>query len=196
MKKKKVTYGVYNLVEWYAILRMGKATVKVPFTGGAITTQGVTPATFTTSDPIVQIAIERSPDFARGKIKIVRSNPLGGEVEIERNKSQNDVMGGDGDQNAPKTHAPDSPVIGPHNDESDSPAEAKHEEDSPMTRMEFTCNDDAKDYLEQEFGFIRSKLHNREGDCSGRQIEGTRNTFCIKHDIHNPANRARCKGGT
>ena len=48
MKRSKKVYGVYNIVEWYANIRAGKATVKVLFSGGAMTTQGVTPATFTT----------------------------------------------------------------------------------------------------------------------------------------------------
>ena len=61
MKKRKVTYGVYHLVEWIAVLSLGKAKVKVQFTGGATTTQGVTPATYTTADPEVQFAIERTP---------------------------------------------------------------------------------------------------------------------------------------
>ncbi len=85
MKRKRVTYGVYNLVELHARLSLGKATVKVAFTGGAITTLGITPATHTTSNPIIQLAIENSPEFRSGKIKIVRTYPLEGEVEIERN---------------------------------------------------------------------------------------------------------------
>ena len=88
MKKKRVTYGVYNLVELHTRLSLGKATVKVAFTGGSITALGVTPATHTTSDPIVQLAIENSPDFHSGKIRVVRSYPLEGEVEIERNPVQ------------------------------------------------------------------------------------------------------------
>ena len=33
---------------------------------------------------------------------------------------------------------------------------------APLTQVEFSCNDDAKDYLEQTFGYVRSKLRNRE----------------------------------
>ena len=84
-KKTKTTYGVYNLIEWHARLRMGKATVKVAFTGGSITTQGVTPATFTTENPVIQFAIENSPEFHNGKIKVVRRVKLNGVVEIECN---------------------------------------------------------------------------------------------------------------
>ena len=85
VNKSKTTYGVYNLIEWHALLHLGKGRVKVTFTGGSITTQGVTPATFTTEDPVVQFAIERSPEFKSGKIKVVRRVKLEGLIPIERN---------------------------------------------------------------------------------------------------------------
>ena len=85
MKKTKNTYGVYNIIEWHAIIKAGKATIKVPFSGGAMTTQGVTPATFTTTNPVVQLAIERSAAFASGKIKLIKTYPTNEEVEVERN---------------------------------------------------------------------------------------------------------------
>lgn len=169
MKKRKVTYGVHNLVEWLAVLKMGKARIKVLFSGGAITTQGVTPATFTTSDPMVQLAVEGSPEFKRGKIKIIRRYDLKGDVAIERNpcKALN------GDQCDGRTAGADTQ----HQDmekDGDGVSDMRHDggvepekpqQDvgmpAPLTSVEFSCNDDAKDYLEKKFGVIRSKLHNR-----------------------------------
>lgn len=160
-KKTRTTYGVYNLIEWHALLQMGKATVKVPFTGGSMTTQGVTPATFTTENPVVQFAIERSPEFKTGKIKVVRRTALEGTIEIGRNLPKAAVSG----EEAAKEAAGDGDVSATGNDEEVNPMP---EEDTDIgstaarTQVEFSCNDDAKDYLEQTFGFVRSKLRNRE----------------------------------
>lgn len=85
MKKQKVTYGVYNMVEWHALLRSGKATLEVHFSNGATTTAGVTPATFTTDNPITQIMIERTAEFRGGKIKRLRVYDLGGDVVGQSN---------------------------------------------------------------------------------------------------------------
>lgn len=171
MKKTKTTYGVYNLIEWHALLRLGKATVKVHFSGGSITTQGVTPATFTTEDPVIQFAIERSPEFRNGKIKVVRRATLNEVVEIECNvpKAINSVPSPNPAPNpAPiPTEATTAPVVESetaHDTQADNETEAEDKgEDAPATtQIEFSCNDDAKDYLEQIFGFVRSKLRNRE----------------------------------
>lgn len=178
--KTKTTYGVYNLIEWHALLRMGKATIKVIFTGGSITTQGVTPATFTTDNPIIQFAIEKSPEFLNGKIKIVRRVKLKGAVEIERNAPK--VTGGDSSKAAEQTAADQGAVAkespkgesdeNENNDESVNPADRPTEGDTPITQVEFSCNDDAKDYLEQTFGFVRSKLRNREDIVNAGKAHG------------------------
>lgn len=178
-KKTKTTYGVYNLIEWHALLRMGKATVKVPFTGGSITTQGVTPATFTTEDPVIQFAIEKSPEFLNGKIKVVRSVRLNEMIEIECNGPK---IKGDVHMSTPVTHecaaAPaedcrtctNTPVV--------NEAEASDNTDTTaLTQVEFSCNDDAKDYLEQTFGLVRSKLHNREDIINAGKAHGVEINF-------------------
>ena len=166
-KKNKTTYGVYNLIEWHALLRMGKATVKVPFTGGGITTQGVTPATFTTENPIIQFAIERSPEFLNGKIKVVRRVKLNGSIEIESNSPK---VATDGPNPTTAPISSDCTAAPIKEDERAPDIQADKETETEentkativTTQVEFSCNDDAKDYLEQTFGFVRSKLHNRE----------------------------------
>ena len=147
--KTKTTYGVYNLVEWHARLRMGRATVKVAFVGGAITTQGVTPATFITEDPVVQFAIENSPEFKSGKIKIIRRAKLDGTVEIGSNPKRNNEAKPDTECTMQNEASEDKPEI-----EAEKPS-------SPLLEMEFDCNDDAKDYLEKTFGCTRSKIKTR-----------------------------------
>lgn len=156
MKKRKVTYGVYNLVEWQARLRVGKGWIEVPFTGGSTTTSGVTPASFTTSDPVVQFAIEKSEPYRRGKIKTVRSIDLGGSVAVGRRLQAGGVS--------------ERPQAGATGDKAEKPTEADLEPAgidlepaglAPM-EMEFACNDDARDFLMDRFGFNRSKIRTRD----------------------------------
>lgn len=186
MKKTKTTYGVYNLIEWHALLRLGKATVKVNFSGGSITTQGVTPATFTTEDPVIQFAIERSPEFRNGKIKVVRRAVLNEVVEIERNipKTINSIPGPNPAPNPVPipTKAATVPVaegVKSTDTEADNEAEAEgNAETAPATtQVEFSCNDDAKDYLEQTFGLVRSKLRNREDMVAAGRANGVEIIF-------------------
>lgn len=49
---------------------MGSGHIRVDFRHGSLTTAGVVPATFTTSNPVIQQAIEDSSKFKLGIIKI------------------------------------------------------------------------------------------------------------------------------
>lgn len=84
MKKTKKTYGVSGMMEYQAVIRIGKATMKVPFTDGSMTAMGVNPATFTTEDFMTQHAIEHSSDFKRGRIFLYKTIPLAEDVDIRR----------------------------------------------------------------------------------------------------------------
>lgn len=64
-------------MEWQLNLPVGKATVHVEFKGGFENKYGIHPATFMTTDPIVQTVIERSYYFASGKIKLLDVKDLG-----------------------------------------------------------------------------------------------------------------------
>lgn len=75
MKLKK--YGAIGVMEWQLNLPVGKATVHVEFKGGFENKYGIHPATFMTTDPIVQTVIERSYNFASGKIKLLDVKDLG-----------------------------------------------------------------------------------------------------------------------
>lgn len=75
MKLKK--YGAIGVMEWQLNLPVGKATVHVEFKSGFENKYGIHPATFMTTDPIVQTVIERSYYFASGKIKLLDVKDLG-----------------------------------------------------------------------------------------------------------------------
>lgn len=68
----KKTYGVSGLMEWQAVFRHGRATLSARFSGGALTGYGVTPAEYTTSNPVAQHIIESSRQFRDGRIRLLR----------------------------------------------------------------------------------------------------------------------------
>lgn len=72
------TYGVRDLLEWELHLNTGfmvKPFVKVRFEGGQITGFGVSPATFTTADTVIQRLIEESEWFKNGRIELIKATP-------------------------------------------------------------------------------------------------------------------------
>lgn len=176
--RSKNTYGVYNLIEWLARLRMGKATVKVHFSGGSITPQGVTPATYTTEDPIIQFAIERSPDFLSGKIKLVRHVKLNGNIEIGHNDKHiseafssvmtdnssdgNSISNSEATEVANSEETPADEVKSIREDESSSLSDESHlSESAGMVQVEFSGNDEARDYLIDNYNISKSKMRTR-----------------------------------
>lgn len=80
----KKTYGVSGLMEWQAVFRHGRATLSARFSGGALTGYGVTPAEYTTSNPVAQHIIESSRQFRDGRIRLLRCVD---EVSAPRRKS-------------------------------------------------------------------------------------------------------------
>ena len=171
MKKKQITYGVSGMMEYQAVVKVGKKNVSINFSDGSISSMGTNPATYTTDNIIMQNAIESSNDFKRGRIHIVRTIDLEEELHVLRNRPKaaqsptpaassklgNETEpgacnGAEEDENTSQEesnpNAPDAP---------EEPEEAT----ATLTQVEFSCNDDAKDYLEQ-FGYVRSKLRNRD----------------------------------
>lgn len=61
-----------GIMEYVAVIPVGRAKMKVNFANGAMTAMGVNPATFTTANPVIQKSIEASKDFKRGFIQKLR----------------------------------------------------------------------------------------------------------------------------
>lgn len=78
----KKTYGVSGLIDWQAQIKAGKASLIVTFTGGGLTSYGVTPAQYTTENILFQKIIENSREFRAGKIKLIRTVPLSETADI------------------------------------------------------------------------------------------------------------------
>ena len=67
--KKRITYEIHGQIERNCYFRIGKAVVRVDFTGGSINSNGVSPARYVTDNALFQRAIENSEAFRTGEIK-------------------------------------------------------------------------------------------------------------------------------
>lgn len=166
---EKITYGAPRYMDWVAQIKAGSATVRVHFTGGALTVYGVTPAEYTTSNPFVQKVIEQSQYFKEGRIVKLRSAQIADnrpapkpkkaapkpptpatepkeEAEETANSEQERVV-----EDTPEAETPASETI-----ETSEEAEA-----NGLTEVEVNCLQDAQDYLQQNFGISSYKVRSK-----------------------------------
>lgn len=132
MANFRKTYGITHLIEWCATFSLGKTKVKVWFKGGQTTYNGVIPATATTSNPIVQFAVENSPEFKNGLIKITSS------VQLKDNSATDNPKAVKGKKKAINTN------------------------DDNIVKVEVSVNDDAREYLEDNFGIAPSSVRTKD----------------------------------
>ena len=215
MKKKRITYGVHGMMEYQSIIKIGRATLKVLFTDGSMTAIGQNPAKYTTSDFLVQHAIENSSEFKRGRITVVDTIELDEEVRIERNPAKPSTQQAPSpaeakpvaataakveepqdiaDEPTEETNAvdadeaesasADTPAtevdIEPIEDEVPSTEEdaaelSENDNEDGLTEVEFSTNQEAKDYLTKTFGVKSGTMKNRAdivaiGEANGVKI--------------------------
>lgn len=221
MKKKRITYGVYGMMEYQTIIKIGRATLKVLFTDGSMTAIGQNPAKYTTSDFLVQRAIENSSEFKKGRIQVVDTIELDEEVRIERNPAKPSTQAAKvaakavidnkpteaflshttpvaEDVEDETTEESDADVVTP-TDEADTDTiedevaditEEEAEEDTTSeetsaddktaegkTEVEFTDNQEAKDYIFNNFGVKPGTMRNREDIKAVGETYGVKITF-------------------
>lgn len=221
MKKKRITYGVYGMMEYQTIIKIGRATLKVLFTDGSMTAIGQNPAKYTTSDFLVQRAIENSSEFKKGRIQVVDTIELDEEVRIERNPAKPSTQAAKvaakavidnkpteaflshttpvaEDVEDETTEESDADVVIP-TDEADTDTiedevaditEEEAEEDTTSeetsaddktaegkTEVEFTDNQEAKDYIFKNFGVKPGTMRNREDIKAVGETYGVKITF-------------------
>lgn len=221
MKKKRITYGVYGMMEYQAIIKIGRATLKVLFTDGSMTSIGQNPAKYTTSDILTQHAIENSSDFKRGRIQVVNTIELDEDVRIERNPAKpstqtanvaakavidNKPTEASSSHTTPvaedvadeTTEEADAGVVTPTDEadaetieeEPETESETNVEEDTTSeetaaedntaegkTEVEFTDNQEAKDYIFKNFGVKPGTMRNREDIKAVGATYGVKITF-------------------
>ena len=148
-------------MEWVALIECGKATVKVHFSGGSLTGYGVTPAEFTTQNPMTQEIIENSKEFKSGKIFLLREiegtgkfkefvrgqhanegNHLGGQAATA-SAIAGTALDADGTSKTPAAASADDeePMSDPINDEETEPAD--NEESTDDTEAETVGDSEA-----------------------------------------------------
>lgn len=203
------------MMEYQSIIKIGRATLKVLFTDGSMTAIGQNPAKYTTSDFLVQHAIENSSEFKRGRITVVDTIELDEEVRIERNPAKPTTLHapspaeakpvaataakveepqGIADEPTEKTDAVDADEvesamldtpapevdIEPIEDEVPSTEEdaaelSESDNEDGLTEVEFSTNQEAKDYLTKTFGVKSGTMKNRAdivaiGEANGVKI--------------------------
>ena len=203
------------MMEYQSIIKIGRATLKVLFTDGSMTAIGQNPAKYTTSDFLVQHAIENSSEFKRGRITVVDTIELDEEVHIERNPAKPSTQQapspaeakpvaataakveepqGIADEPTEETNAvdadeaesasADTPAtevdIEPIEDEVPSTEEdaaelSENDNEDGLTEVEFSTNQEAKDYLTKTFGVKSGTMKNRAdivaiGEANGVKI--------------------------
>lgn len=219
MKKKRITYGVYGMMEYQTIIKIGRATLKVLFTDGSMTAIGQNPAKYTTSDFLVQRAIENSSEFKKGRIMTVSTIELDEDVRIERNPAKpstqtanvaakavidNKPTEASSSHTTPvaedvadeTTEEADAGVVTPTDEadaetiEEETESETNVEEDTTSeetaaedntaegkTEVEFTDNQEAKDYIFKNFGVKPGTMRNREDIKAVGETYGVKITF-------------------
>lgn len=187
---KKKTYGAPGLVDWVAQIKAGAARVRVHFTGGALTSYGVTPAEYTTGDRFIQTLIERSNYYREGRITLVRET---GEDDEDDGSTS---AGGRARKGKVKVKSEDAPA--PQKAFAEAQGDSKGEEEPSVTEeasedgtasaaegseelkeVEVTCLQDAQAYLQEEYGIatwkVRSyELAQRAGADHGVRFKGAK----------------------
>jgi hypothetical protein len=155
----KKTYGAPNFMDWIAQIRAGAATVRVHFTGGALSVYGVTPAEYTTSDPFIQTVIEQSQYFKEGRITLLKTVEL--DTKSAASKSTKTATKSKATSTA-KTEDAETPV---QTESEEAPSgetlETSESEPNSKQKIEVSCLQDAQDYLQQNYGISSYKVRTR-----------------------------------
>lgn len=172
---EKITYGAPRLVDWVAQIKVGAASVRVHFTGGALTSYGVTPAEFTTSNPFIQKVIENSSYFKEGRIIVQRRAAIEAPQKPApkaKPKAQPAFQSTPAQQPKAEETVVDTPAPAPvpveaeaeEAAEPDAAAEAPAEESEAIgiTKVPVTCLPDAQAYIQENFNISSYKVRSCE----------------------------------
>ena len=179
------TYGVEGYVDLQCVIPVGKARAVVHFTGGTMTAYGVTPAEYSTGDPVRQKIIEGSLLFRQGRIILLRKSGTPepakpraakrkeatlGESSGESSGADADTTGATGPRGTVTN--PGAPE-GPSDELSDEPSGADAmksvrtedvdvDVDVEPEEVVVSCLPDAQNYLRDHYGIPTSKSRSKE----------------------------------
>ena len=181
-----ITYGVERLVDWVARLKAGRATVTVHFTGGALTSLGVTPAEYTTSHPFMQKVIEGSAEFKSGRIKVIRRRKVPELMSMAMDKRggirpSSPVQPVASAERKPTTQAANELSTDTEEErDSDTTEEERGseiaEEETGLVVVEVSCLQDAQGYLQEKFGIPTYKVRSYEAAQQAASEHGVKFT--------------------
>lgn len=177
----KKTYGAPNYMDWVAQIKAGSATVRVHFTGGALSVYGVTPAEYTTSNAFIQTVIEKSQYFKQGRIKLLKSVEIADTTPAVSKTAAKPTKAKAAAQTATKVEATakeettvetPTPTVASETTEPTESEETPTEETETATedsgeadaesdgllKVEVSCLQDAQDYLQQNYGIKSYKV--------------------------------------
>lgn len=197
---EKITYGAPRLVDWVAQIKAGAATVRVHFTGGALTSYGVTPAEYTTANPFIQKVIEQSTYFKEGRIILLRRTALPDVAKPKAPAPKPQTVAPTPEAPAPapaeveakveeaKSLAP-APV--PEAEQSAEEATASAEEVANdeaadgFTIVEASCLQDAQAYLQEQFNISSYKVRSYDAAQKAASEHGVKFVGAAKFDTLN-----------
>lgn len=171
------TYGVEGYMDWQCQIPVGRARAIVHFTGGTMTSYGVTPAEYSTGDVVQQKIIENSEHFKSGRIKLLRKTgtpdpvkprapkpapkPAQEPVEAPASPAPEPVV--EQPQAAPEA---ETPIEAPLENEADVDAfieqTVSEAEEGVPQEVTVSCLTDAQNYLRDHYGIATSKSRSKE----------------------------------
>lgn len=146
---EKITYGAPGLVDWAAQIKVGAARVRVHFTGGALTSLGITPAEYSTTNPFIQKVIEGSAYYKDGRIIFMRR------AEVANNQDSKPKRKGVSKSAA---IAP-QPTVEAEESVTDEDEILRYAEPK---EVEVSCLPEAQAYLQENFGVPSRKTRSCE----------------------------------
>lgn len=84
----KKTYVLKGMIEAHKVFDAGGARIRIHFTGGSLGSWGLSPARFTTSNPVLQKIIESSRLY---KEKVVQEITETAEMPVMKESRRNDI---------------------------------------------------------------------------------------------------------
>lgn len=91
MKKQLKTYSVMGQISCSMVFRLRSLRIRVNFDGGSLTSQGIVPAVYKTSDTLIQHIIESSEKYKKGFIELKETIDLEEDLDDNVVKDESDL---------------------------------------------------------------------------------------------------------
>ena len=172
------TYGVYGLTEWNGKVKSGTIEASLSLVGGTSSPTGSQPAYMVTKDPITQFVIENSKEYNSGFIRLVMRQVLPGtHMLIATHKS---IPDSDAQVNEHLSEEIKTETVKPTVEvETPTPETGIEpiEDERGLTEVEFSTNQEAKDYLTKTFGVKSGTMRTRAEIIAVGETHGVKIIF-------------------